>query len=435
MTRKLVSLTFLALFALAGCGKAKLPLPKKTAEASPAPVGEAIPAGKSAAAPALTPAPAAASGPATPAPNTIDTKAQVVVLCYHRLEGKAGGALSIEPELFKQQMLELKTRGLAVISMQDFLAWRRGEKTIPPKSVLITIDDGYVSGFEVGLPVLKEFKYPATYFIYTDYVNKGGKSMSWEQLAELRDAGIEIGSHTISHLSLKTKPSKVTMDYESWLKNELEGSKRMLEENLGIKVTTLAYPFGLHNEKVHAACRAAGYEAAFTTYGQRLGMTTAPFALGRYDVTTKDAQGHDAFSIAVSFQGMMAPGGGDTTLAQDAAVSMVTEPANGSTINTPTPVLKANLATMGELDPGSVKMRVSGVGEVRAAYDPASKNISYKILPEQKLKPGPVTVIISARSGARRLDARWNFHYDPAASTAGGTAAANEQLPPRPVRR
>ena len=62
-----------------------------------------------------------------------------------------------------------------LIPMKDFLAWRRGEKSIPPKSAVITIDDGYVSGFAVAWPILKEFGYPFTMFIYTNYVNVGGQ--------------------------------------------------------------------------------------------------------------------------------------------------------------------------------------------------------------------------------------------------------------------
>ncbi|NCY16745.1 MAG: polysaccharide deacetylase family protein, partial [Actinobacteria bacterium] len=47
---------------------------------------------------------------------------------------------------------------------------------------IITIDDGYESGYRVGVPLLKKYGYPATFYIYTNYVNTGGKSMSWEQL-------------------------------------------------------------------------------------------------------------------------------------------------------------------------------------------------------------------------------------------------------------
>ncbi len=361
----------------------------------------------------------------------IDPNAEVIVLCYHRLEGKAGGALSIEPDLFREHMQILKDHGLSVISMKQFLAWRRGEGTIPPKSVLITIDDGYESGYKVGFPILKEFGYPATYFIYTTYLNSGGKSITWDQLEELRDAGMEIGSHTVSHKNLKLKSNAKGGDYDAWLKNELETSKQILEDHLGIRVAAIAYPFGYHNDVVDKACRDAGYEAGFSTYGQRLGMTADPFALGRYDVTTKDARGVDSFTVAVSFEGMKAPAG-ESVMAQDAAASMITEPANGATINSSTPSLKANLSTMGQLDPGSVTMRLSGVGKVPAKFDPETGLISYTVTKEQKLRPGPVSVIIGAKSKGRKVETRWSFVYDPSAEPA---SPAETELPPRKASR
>ena len=396
--RKLALLLSLATLPLAGCDKVKnLPLLKKKT-ATPAPVVAAA-----APAPAV---PAFAHEPEAPLKPPVDANAQVVVLCYHRLEGKVGGALSIEAALFEKQMQDIKDAGLTVISMQDFLAWRRGDKNIPPKSVLITIDDGYLSGYEVGVPILKKHGYPATFFIYTTYLNSGGKSLTWTQLADLRDSGFEIGCHTVSHLDLRRKPAKWAGDYDSWLKDEVERSKKILEDNLGIKCATIAYPFGLHNAKVQEACRLAGYEAGFTTYGARLGATTSAMTLGRYDVTTKDVRGTDSFTLAVTFSGMQAPAG-EPIQAQDAAVSMITEPMNNATITDPKPLIKANLSTMGALDPGSVEMRVSGLGLVEAKFDPATKMITFQV--DKPLKPGAYTVIIAAKSGGRRVETRWIF--------------------------
>jgi peptidoglycan/xylan/chitin deacetylase (PgdA/CDA1 family) len=412
MIRPSVLLLSAIALSFAGCDKIKLPGLKKKAEVTPTPapvVAVATP-------PPATPVPE----PATPAPKkkepeappkpVIDPHAQVVVLCYHRLEGKVGGSLSIEPAVFEEQMQQIKDAGLTVISMQDFLAWRRGEKNIPPKSVVITIDDGYVSGYEVGWPILKRYGYPFTMFVYLKFINSGGKSVTWDQLAEMRDAGVEIGCHTVSHEDLRRKPAKATGTYEDWLKHELEHSKKTIEDRLGIRCATLAYPFGLHNTKVQEASRAAGYEAAFTTYGQRLGMTTAPMTLGRYDVTTKDVRGTSSFAVAVSFQGMMAPSG-EATMAQDAAVSMVTSPMNNEVIGNPRPEIKANLSTMGAFDAGTAEMRVSGIGVVPAKYDEESKTISFT--PTAPLKPGGYTVIVNAKSGVRRLETRWTFTYAP----------------------
>jgi peptidoglycan/xylan/chitin deacetylase (PgdA/CDA1 family) len=137
---------------------------------------------------------------ATPTPPpAVDRSAKVIVFCYHRFEDNPRDSLAIAPNEFRTQMKELKDNGIVVIPMKDMLAWRRGEKSIPPKSAVITIDDGYVSGYEVAWPILKEFGYPFTMFIYTNYVGAGGKSISWAQLEQMRDAGVDIESHTVSH--------------------------------------------------------------------------------------------------------------------------------------------------------------------------------------------------------------------------------------------
>jgi peptidoglycan/xylan/chitin deacetylase (PgdA/CDA1 family) len=103
-------------------------------------------------------------------------------------------------------MRGLKDNGIAVIAMKDFLAWRQAEKNIPPRSCIITIDDGYVSGLQRCLADLKTVRlhYLCTIFIYTNYVNAGGKSITWAQLEEMRDAGVDIESLTVSHHDLDT---------------------------------------------------------------------------------------------------------------------------------------------------------------------------------------------------------------------------------------
>jgi hypothetical protein len=106
---------------------------------------------------------------ATPVPEPINLKSEVIVLCYHRFEDKPKDSLAIKPADFEAQMQALKDNGIVVISMTDFLAWRRGEKAIPEKAAIISIDDGYLSGYNVAWPILKKFGYPFTMFICTNY--------------------------------------------------------------------------------------------------------------------------------------------------------------------------------------------------------------------------------------------------------------------------
>ncbi|MBA3608018.1 MAG: polysaccharide deacetylase family protein, partial [Chthoniobacterales bacterium] len=177
---------------LSGCKKENKPAKAKAAKSTPAP----------------TVAAAAPTPPPTPAKPAIDQSSEVVVFGYHRFENKVRRPdTEITPEAFEAQMKELQDKKIPVIPMQDFLAWKRGEKAIPSRAAIITIDDGWKTTYEVAWPILKKFNYPFTLFIYTQGI-KGGKygggaAMSWEQLAEMRDAGVDIQAHSATHQDLR----------------------------------------------------------------------------------------------------------------------------------------------------------------------------------------------------------------------------------------
>jgi peptidoglycan/xylan/chitin deacetylase (PgdA/CDA1 family) len=239
--------------------------------------------------PPPAPAPPSETTPAKPAIQ-VDKTSQVIVLLYHRLEGNAGGIYSITPELFEEHLQKLKTNGIEIISMADFLAWRRGEKSIPPKSAIITIDDGYASAYDIARPILKKHGYPWTYFVYTKFVGTGGKSISWEQLSALRQEGVEIGSHTVSHQDLRDTKGKTPEAYEQWLREEIVGSKQIIEKHIGGKCAVFAYPVGGHNQRVRELVKEAGYDAAFTAYGQRVTHGASQDRVGRYSWSARRPQ-------------------------------------------------------------------------------------------------------------------------------------------------
>ena len=379
----------------------------------------------SASAAAPTPTPVAVATPTpTPVP-VIDRSAKVMVLLYHRFEDRPKDSLSIPPVEFRQNMEELKKDGISVISMKDFLAWRRGEKSIPPKSAIITIDDGYTSAYSVAWPILKELGYPFTMFIYTNFVNVGGKSMTWAQLEEMRDAGVDIESHTISHHDLRHAPKRGD-DYTAWLHNEIYGSKEILEQKLGIKIVAFAFPYGTHNEVVRKMAKEAGYEALFTVYGQHMGFDAPMDQLGRYAF---DARHREIFKMAVNFGANEVAVPSAVVANEVPSTSMVTQPANDEHTRNPRPTIKANMASLGDVDPNSVQMRISGLGLVPAKYDAQSKSASYEVT--QNLIPRAYTVILSAKAQGKRVETRWNFTVDPSASGAPTTApaapAANKQ--------
>ena len=226
----------------------------------PQPAGSAAPGTA-----AATAAPVVAATPKIKKP-VVDQTAQVLIFCYHRLVDKIRyPGTEITPAAFEAEMKELKDKGITVISMQDLLAWKRGEKNIPPRCAVITFDDGWKSQYEVAWPIMKKYGYPFTLFIYTEGVRGGslggGEAITWEQLADMRDNGVDIQAHSATHQDLReghtvmviepggkrTKKKLTGADYEKWIQNEVVGSKELLEQRLGIKVNCFAL-FGNYNE-------------------------------------------------------------------------------------------------------------------------------------------------------------------------------------------
>jgi peptidoglycan/xylan/chitin deacetylase (PgdA/CDA1 family) len=389
---------------------------------------------------ASSPTPAAGSTPIAASPKitkpVVDQTAQVIIFCYHRLVDKIRyPGTEITPAAFEAQMKELKDRGITVISMQDLLAWKRGEKNIPPRCAVVSFDDGWKSQYEVAWPIMKKYGYPFTMFIYTEGVRGGslggGEAITWEQLADMRDNGVDIEGHSATHQDLReghpimianpggkrTRTKLTGPQYEQWMQNEVVGSKQLLEQRLGIKVNCFAVPFGNYNEHVKELARNSGYEAMFTVYGQPITFTSPLDSIGRYAI---EANKPKVFEDAVKMIGTST--GGAAAVAEVGAKDLSTQPADGGTVRTALPLIKANLSAIGQIEPGSVQMRVSGLGVVPANYDPKSGTVSYQVT--QKLHEKSCTVIISAKSQGKKVEAHWTFGIE-----EGAAGAATSPMP------
>jgi len=369
---------------------------------------------------AATATPVVAASPKIKKP-VVDQTAQTIIFCYHLLVDKVRyPGTEITPAAFEAQMKELKDRGITVISMQDLLAWKRGEKNIPPRCAVITFDDGYKSQYEVAWPILKKYGYPFTMFIYTEGVRGGslggGGAITWEQLADMRDNGVDIEAHSATHQDLreghaitlaspggkKTRTKLTGPQYEQWVQNEVVGCKQLLEQRLGIKINCFAVPFGNYNEHVKELARNAGYEAMFTVYGQPITFTSAMDSIGRYAI---EANKPKVFEDAVKMIGASTSGG--APVAEIGAKDLATQPADGETVRTALPLIKANLTGIGQIDPGTVQMRVSGLGVVPVTYDPKTGTISYQVT--QKLREKSCSVFVTAKSQGKKVEAHWTF--------------------------
>jgi hypothetical protein len=272
-------------------------------------------------------------------------------------------------------------------------------------------------------------------FIYTEGVRGGtlggGEAITWEQLADLRDNGVDIQAHSATHQDLreghnvtviepggKRSRKKLTgADYEKWIHNEVVGCKELLEQRLGIKVNCFAVPFGNYNEHVKELARNAGYEAMFTVYGQPITFTSPMDAIGRYAI---EANKPKVFADAVNMIGASSAGG--TAVAEVGAKDLTTQPADGETVRTALPLIKANLSNVGQIEPGSVQMRVSGLGLVPANFDAKTGTASYQV--PQKLREKTCTVIVSAKSEGKKVEAHWTFGIEEAAAATAASSPA-----------
>lgn len=198
-------------------------------------------------------------------------RSRIIVLCYHSIHPTNAFA-SATPGQFEEQMRWLKEH-CDVIPLQEAIDRAVGRRDTPSKpTVSITFDDGYDDNFIHALPVLMQYGIKATFYVTTGFVDRDPtvmdrmqrlrempvSALSWKQLGEIHQAGMEVGSHSITHVNL------AELEPEA-LRVELRDSKRVLEDHLGDEIDSLAYPFGIPGRHVTARTIAEARDAGYRT--------------------------------------------------------------------------------------------------------------------------------------------------------------------------
>lgn len=212
------------------------------------------------------------------------------VLTYHNIGKPPSSAklktLYVKSWDLKKQIKALKLLGYKFLRSQDLL------KRPKDRAVLLTFDDAYLDFWENAFPFLMEEGVPALVFVPAGLVGKFNKwdyerlkvkktIMDWQHLKELVSAGIEIGSHSLTHPYLSKIP-------EESAKREIEDSKKLLEDKLGIEIKTFCYPYGDYNQKVRDMVAKAGYLMAFTTKHGSFSKSPNLFEIRRITVFGND---------------------------------------------------------------------------------------------------------------------------------------------------
>jgi peptidoglycan/xylan/chitin deacetylase (PgdA/CDA1 family) len=202
---------------------------------------------------------------AVPVRLFLDSVYRLPILMYHSIgyTSDADDKMVVSPEAFARQMKFLRDRRYNVITLSKAVEYIKERRRPPPRTVAITLDDGYENNYVCAYPILKQYRLPATIFVIVSFMGKEAM-LNWEQLKEMQESRlVDIESHTLTHSWLPSLS-------DSELRRELEISKDILQNRLGKPVAYLCYPMGGHDERVKKAVLDAGYKGAFGTKPTRL---------------------------------------------------------------------------------------------------------------------------------------------------------------------
>jgi peptidoglycan/xylan/chitin deacetylase (PgdA/CDA1 family) len=349
-------------------------------------------------------------------PESPEVGARVAVLGYHDFsETEPETAMRINTTKFRRQLEMLDQLGISVISLADFIAWKKGEKDIPPKSALITLDDGWKSVYTDAFPILREMGLPFTLYLYKNYVDGGNKALTSAMVREMIRAGATIGSHSVSHpypATVKARMVRGPEEYDAFLSQEMGESKRFLESRFKVPVATYAFPGGFHTPEMLSLGTGLGYSHMFTVMPGKVTRDTPDDRIPRYMILGNYDK---IFEFATTFvdpeNPLAQPEGAISGLIQTTPHPV--RPEAGMIVNSRLPEIEADLSGVAYLDPSSLVMKVSGYGQVPASYSPQTGKFSWAV--NRRLRHLTTQVSVSwkdADGNPPEKPLRWSFQID-----------------------
>jgi len=206
----------------------------------------------------------------------------IPVLMYHHVEDLGPEATegkkdwTVSTAAFQEQMTYLEENGWTSISDAALAAYLLDGEPLPPKAVVISVDDGNRSFYEHGWPIMQQTHLRPVMFLVAQFADYSGY-VNWDQARSLVAGGAWIGSHGYSHRSLHDVP-------DAELPLELGESRTTLDAQLGVTVTSFCFPYGARPERALAMMAEQGYRTGYSlnpTYWQR---PEEPYFIGRLRV-------------------------------------------------------------------------------------------------------------------------------------------------------
>jgi peptidoglycan/xylan/chitin deacetylase (PgdA/CDA1 family) len=260
--------------------------------------------------------------------NPVVKKIELPILMYHHIDtvptslqkDAVAVGLRVAPDILEKQLQFLQKNNYHTINSFELNDYLSGEFELPTKSILLTFDDGYKDNFENAFRLLQKYNMKGDFAIITGVVGTG-EYMSWDNIKTMLNSGMSVSSHTINHCTLAvkdTKNPKIFLDSPEdslvkpcskfgiqeklttgQIREELSRSKKDLENNLGIKVSHLVYPFGNYNPQVAKIAKDVGYNFATSVKPQVDGISDFenPFELTRIRVNGQQAGELNGFLV------------------------------------------------------------------------------------------------------------------------------------------
>lgn len=211
--------------------------------------------------------------------------AYVPVLTFHTLETRSS-VIAFPPQLFRVGMGKLHDAGYHTVSLLDAVDCLRRSQPFPQRAFVITFDDGYQTVYDEAFPVLQRYGMSATVFLTLGDDKTATPAarlpsfarhsmLSWREIREMQQGGINFGAHTLTHPNLTRLP----LDQ---LEAEIRDSKAIIEDVLDAPVACFAYPYGRYDDR----CRDIVRRSFSCACSDELGLVTRsgdPYALRRVD--------------------------------------------------------------------------------------------------------------------------------------------------------
>jgi peptidoglycan/xylan/chitin deacetylase (PgdA/CDA1 family) len=208
-----------------------------------------------------------------------ESSRELLVLAFHKIgappKGSSDTWFYIPIAAFEGYLKWLRDSSWRVIDADTFVAGLTHPEILPPRSALLTFDDGYRSIRHTAVPLLFDYGFPSVLFVPTSFI--GGTNRfdqgvepeepicDWDDLLEIQRSGVSLQSHGVTHQHL----SELGLDE---LRHELRTSKSALEARTGQLVNLFSFPYGdggSSPETTATELGQAGYRAAFLYGGGR----------------------------------------------------------------------------------------------------------------------------------------------------------------------